>query len=55
MNEIASRLRSACTGHPCATIPWPHRLLHEAADEIERLEKELARRGLAHIPADQLT
>jgi hypothetical protein len=24
-------------GHPAAEIKWPHRLLHEAADEIERM------------------
>jgi hypothetical protein len=32
---LASRLRAACQGHPAAKIPWPHRLLHEAADFIE--------------------
>lgn len=37
MSDIAERLRAACNGHPHAKIPWPHRVLHEAADEIERL------------------
>ena len=35
---IPERLRAACRGHPAAHIPWPHRLLHEAADRIEALE-----------------
>lgn len=35
--EIEQRLRAACNGHPHAKIPWPHRLLHEAADEMGRL------------------
>jgi hypothetical protein len=34
--DIVQQLRDACTGHPNATVPWPHRLLHNAADEIER-------------------
>ncbi len=41
---IVGRLREAATGHPHAAIPWPHRILHEAADEIERLQKELEER-----------
>lgn len=35
---LATELRDACTGHPVASIRWPHRLLHRAADEIERLQ-----------------
>lgn len=34
--EIAADVRAACNGHPAANIPWPHRLLHEAADALER-------------------
>lgn len=34
---IAQRLREACDGHPHAKIPLPHRVLHEGANEIERL------------------
>lgn len=34
--EVVKRLRAACNGHPAAKIPWPHRLLHEAADLIEK-------------------
>ncbi len=37
--DIVKRLRAACNGHPNAKIPWPHRVLHEAADEIERLRR----------------
>lgn len=37
MDDLQTRLRAACNGHPAAKIPWPHRLLHEAADEIDRL------------------
>lgn len=35
--DLAVRLRAACNGHPHAKIPWPHRILHEAADSIETL------------------
>jgi len=41
MNAVAAKLRAACDGHPHATIAWPHRILHEGADEIERLENVL--------------
>jgi hypothetical protein len=40
-DDLVKRLRSACNGHPFAKIEWPHRVLHEAADEIERLQSEL--------------
>jgi hypothetical protein len=33
--RLADQLREACNGHPNAEIPWPHRLLHEAADALE--------------------
>lgn len=35
-SDIARRLREYCVGTP-AEIPWPHRILHEAADELDRL------------------
>ena len=35
--DIVERLKEACIGHPFARIPWPHRLLHDAIAEIERL------------------
>ena len=38
---LPARLRSACAGHPAASIPWPHRLLHDAADRIECLTRTL--------------
>lgn len=38
--ELRERLLAACVGHPHAKIPWPHRILHEAASAIERLEAE---------------
>jgi hypothetical protein len=44
LDELVGRLREACNGHPHAEIPWPHRLLHDAADEIERLNTELQKR-----------
>lgn len=45
---LATELRDACTGHPVASIRWPHRLLHRAADEIERLQAlENSKAGLA--------
>jgi NAD(P)-dependent dehydrogenase (short-subunit alcohol dehydrogenase family) len=34
---ITQRLLNACVGWPNTTISWPHRLLHEARDEIEKL------------------
>lgn len=33
--ELIKRLREACNGHPNALIPWPHRLLHDAADALQ--------------------
>lgn len=41
--SVAGGLRHACNGHPAAQIPWPHRLLHEAADHIESLESTLSK------------
>ena len=38
--SITDKLRSAAYGHPIASIPWPHRLLHEAANTISELEAE---------------
>lgn len=35
--DLSKRLRAECNGHPHAKIKWPHRILHEAADEIDRL------------------
>lgn len=40
--EICTRLLSACTGHPHALIPWPHRLLHDAVSHISDLTRRLA-------------
>lgn len=37
--DIVARLNDACVGHPAARIPWPHRLLHDARDEIVRLRR----------------
>ena len=42
MADLPERLRSGCVGYPDALVKWPHRLLHEAADEIERLRFESA-------------
>lgn len=36
LEQLVMRLRDACVGQP-AKIPWPHRLLHDAADAIESL------------------
>ena len=41
MMQLVVRLREACNGHPHAKIPWPHRILHEAADEIEDMAKRI--------------
>lgn len=37
MSDIVERLRQAANGHPYAKIRWPHRVLIDAAHEIERL------------------
>ncbi len=33
-SDLIERLRAACVGHPSASIAWPHRILHEAADAL---------------------
>jgi hypothetical protein len=43
VNDLRQRLLDSCVGHPAAGIPWPHRLLHEASDELGRLDAENAR------------
>lgn len=66
---LVERIRAACNGHPHAKIAWPHRILHEAADELERraaaierlvAERDEARKALkpfgrlgAKIPAER--
>ena len=35
--SLIERLRDACNGQS-AKIPWPHRLLHEAADALELVQ-----------------
>ena len=42
MTDIIERINEACIGHPFARIPWPHRLLHDAREEIEHLRREVA-------------
>lgn len=39
--DIKQKLLDACVGHPNAKIPWPHRLLYEAIDEIGLLQSKL--------------
>jgi hypothetical protein len=58
MNDIVDRLNDHCVGHPYAKIEWPHRLLHDARDEIERLRTEnwQLRQACGYpIPADKET
>lgn len=43
MSDLVARLKAACVGHPDAKIPWPHRLLHEAADELTSLRARVAK------------
>lgn len=40
MTDIVERLRKAAAGYPFAKVSWPHRLLHDAAEEIARLRSE---------------
>lgn len=53
MSDLVDRLKAACVGHPTAEIPWPHRLLHEAADSIEALgaERDQYREWWANLSA----
>jgi hypothetical protein len=51
MSDLVERLRKACFGHPAARIPWPHYILHEAADRIVALEAENARLREALTPS----
>jgi len=37
MSDIVERLNDHCVGHPYSKIEWPHRLLHDARNEINRL------------------
>lgn len=41
-DDLVNRLLDACNGRP-AEIPWPHRILHDAYEEITRLRAELAK------------
>ena len=38
--DLVQRILQACAGHPNAEIPWPHRILHEAADKVAELQQE---------------
>ncbi|MFV1850136.1 MAG: hypothetical protein ACMZ66_05450 [Thalassospira sp.] len=54
--DIVAELRAKCVGHPNAEIKWPHRLLHDAADEIikfRKLDAEYGRVEMAILMADQ--
>lgn len=42
-DDLVSRLREQCNGHPHAKIAWPHRILHEAATALEAKDAEIAR------------
>ena len=50
--ELAQRLRENCVGHPNARIPWPHRILHDAAALIEAQAQEIAELRAAVRDAD---
>lgn len=43
-DDLIERLHAACKGAP-VTIPWPHRLLHEAIAEIRDLREALEALG----------
>ncbi len=40
--DIVETLLRNCIGTPAKGDPWPHRMLHDAADEITRLRAKLA-------------
>lgn len=39
MSDLPERILEFCKGRP-AKIPWPHRIVHEAHDEIIRCRRE---------------
>ena len=41
-DDLKERLLELCNGHPNATIPWPHRVIHDALAYITDLEARLA-------------
>ena len=41
-DDLKERLLELCNGHPNATIPWPHRVIHDALAHITDLEARLA-------------
>lgn len=49
ISEIVRELREACSGHPHAKIAWPHRLLHRAADALERLSAKVAQTSAVSV------
>jgi hypothetical protein len=58
MTDIVERLNEHCVGHPYAKIEWPHRLLHDARDEIARLRSivrvNALRWGHTHAEIDEM-
>lgn len=50
--DILERLNTACVGHPNARIPWPHRLLHDAVAEIDRLRAATKWRPMETAPKE---
>lgn len=40
--SLIVRLRAACNGLPGAVIAWPHRILHEAAEELAAANARIA-------------
>lgn len=41
-DDLKERLLELCNGHLNATIPWPHRVIHDALAYITDLESRLA-------------
>lgn len=50
MTDIVKRLLQSANGHPYAKIAWPHRVLIDAAHEIERLRVALKAGNSPEIP-----
>ena len=51
--DILQRLQDACNGNP-ATIQWPHRLLHDAIDEIKQARAALSAVGETQVQVKPL-
>lgn len=53
--DITKRLLNACNGWPNTTVSWPHRLLHEAREEIEKLRATPPQPSVEEVTPEQIS